>query len=301
MSNLVNKIKLKGNESFNIREGWLRKGMRNIIEYPNLFSRDDVMELLGVGSKMAKSIRYWLKASNLCVEKNFGGNKARELSLTDDFGSIIYEFDPYFEDPFTLLLIHYHIVANKHELCTVWDIFFNEYDVEFFHRDEMYDSCEVLLQKRLEPGVEYSRKSLQDDCASVLRMYLESEGNEDPESNLGSPFSELKLLKKDNKGLYQKTAPSKEILSYYAILYVILQNATEGKTSISIKDLCTSPNNIGHIYNLNRSSINEYLDQLRAIGYITINRTAGLDMIYLNTNATPSEVMVEYYRKAQER
>ena len=85
------------------------------------------------------------------------------------------------------------------------------------------------------------------------------------------------------------------------ILYVILQNVTEGKTSISIKDLCTGPNNIGHIYNLNRSSINEYLDQLKAIGYITINRTAGLDMIYLNTNATPSEVMVEYYRKAQER
>ena len=112
MTKLLKKIKLKGNESFNIREGWLRKGMRNVSQYPNLFTREDVMEILGVGSKMVKAIRFWLKAANLCYESNTGGNRSREIKFTDDFGTIIYNYDPYFEDPFTLSLIHYQIVAN---------------------------------------------------------------------------------------------------------------------------------------------------------------------------------------------
>ena len=61
----LTKVKLKGNESFNIREGWLRKGIRCVQDCPTLFSRDDAMEILGVGSKMVKSIRYWLRATGL--------------------------------------------------------------------------------------------------------------------------------------------------------------------------------------------------------------------------------------------
>ena len=64
----LTKVKLKGNESFNIREGWLRKGMRCVQDYPTLFSQDDAMEILGVGSKMVKSIRYWLRATGLTEE-----------------------------------------------------------------------------------------------------------------------------------------------------------------------------------------------------------------------------------------
>ena len=72
----LTKVKLKGNESFNIREGWLRKGMRCIQEYPTLFSRDDAMEILGVGSKMVKSIRYWLRTTGL-TEENAPVGRAR--------------------------------------------------------------------------------------------------------------------------------------------------------------------------------------------------------------------------------
>lgn len=113
MTNYLKKVKLKGNESFNIREGWLRKGMRSVNDYPDLFSRSDVMEILGVGSKMVKSIRYWLQATNLCEEQNQGGNRARQQFITEDFGKIIEQYDPYFDDVFTLSLIHYH---QKHQI-----------------------------------------------------------------------------------------------------------------------------------------------------------------------------------------
>lgn len=301
MAKQIKKIKLKGNESFNIREGWLRKGMRNIIEYPNLFSREDVMEILGVGSKMVKSIRFWLKATNLCQETIQGANRARELHLTDDFGAVIYQYDPFFEDLFSLALTHYHIVANKQELCPIWSIFFNEFDNEVFRREEMYEACDALLQKKLDQGVTYSKKSLQDDCSSILRMYLESDSEEDPEANLGSPFSELRLIKKKGKGYYSRSAPPLEALNNYALLYVIVQNMEKGKDHVSISDLWHAPDNIGRVFNLSRLSINEHLDQLKALGYITINRTAGLDMVYIREDLSPSEIMVEYYKKVQAR
>lgn len=301
MTNYLKKVKLKGNESFNIREGWLRKGMRSINQYPDLFSRSDVMEILGVGSKMVKSIRYWLQATNLCEEQNQDGNRARQQFITEDFGRIIEQYDPYFDDVFTLSLIHYHIVSNKHELCTMWNIFFNEYDGENFTRDNMYETCEEYLKKRLEQGVMYSTNSLRDDCASIIRMYLENNHDGDPEDNLGSPLSELGLIKKNNNGNYDKCPPSKEALNKYAVLYVIKRNLSDDKNSVSIDELWKAPNNVGRVFNLNRSMINEYLDQLRAIDLITINRTAGLDMVYVNTQKSYVDIMKEYYEKSQER
>ena len=59
------KYKIKGNESFPIREGWLSKGMFAIKDNPYIFSDITAMDCLGVGSKMVKSIKYWLLASNL--------------------------------------------------------------------------------------------------------------------------------------------------------------------------------------------------------------------------------------------
>ena len=77
MKDKLKKVTLKGNASFNFREGWLRKGMRCIAQDPMLFTRDNVMEQLGVGSKMVSSIRFWLKACGLCEEKYINTSRAR--------------------------------------------------------------------------------------------------------------------------------------------------------------------------------------------------------------------------------
>ena len=118
------KFKLKGHESFHLREGWLRKGMKNIHKDKKFFSNEDTTDVLGVGSNMVKSIRYWLKACGLTAEEMGEGNKRIQL-LTEGFGKTIFQKDPYFEDIFSLWLIHYKLVTNK-ESCTSWYLFFNE-------------------------------------------------------------------------------------------------------------------------------------------------------------------------------
>ena len=300
MTGKIKKVKLKGNESFNFREGWLRKGMRCVEECDTLFSRDDVMERLGVGSKMVKSIKYWLQAADLCEEVYVNNGRARALVITDEFGRIISEYDPYFDDIFTLFLVHYHIVANA-PLCIAWNIFFNEFDGQNFTRENMIEICRELLIRKLESGCEFSEKSFEDDCSSVIRMYLEADASEDPEESLRCPLTALGLLQKSSKNTFIKSAPKIDSLDKLAVLYVIIKNLPDGKNSVSINDLMNAPNNIGRVFNLSRILINNYLDKLRIAGYLTVNRTAGLDMVYIDPIARPCDIMIEYYRTAQVR
>ncbi|MBQ9849323.1 MAG: DUF4007 family protein [Clostridia bacterium] len=296
----IKKVKLKGNESFNFREGWLRKGMRCVEEDETLFSQDNVMERLGVGSKMVKSIRFWLQATGLCEEQYRNGGRSRAQVITQNFGEIIKENDPYFDDIFTLFLLHYHIVSND-ALCMPWYIFFNEFDGQDFTKDNMVSTCKELLVKKMEEGFTFSDKSFEDDCSSVIRMYMNNTNIEDPEESLACPLAGLGLLQKSskNKNAYTKAMPSKDTLDKLAVLYVITCNLSEEKNSVSIDDLLNAPNNIGRVFNLSRVAINDYLDQLRISGYLTINRTAGLDMVYVESMLTPQNIMSKYYAKAQ--
>lgn len=256
------------------------------------------MEILGVGSKMVKSIRYWLRATGLTEERAPVG-RAREQILTERFGEVIDQYDRYFDDVFTLFLLHYNIVKNSEGLSVAWDIFFNNYDGQDFTKENMIEKCKEELNKRLAEGATFSESLFADDCASILRMYNTTDVAEDPEESLSCPLIELGLIRKsaNKNGTYVKTPPARDLLDKMAVLYVILDNIEEGKESVSIESLISDANNIGKVFNLDRVLINEYLDQLRVSGYITLNRTAGLDMMYVNDNRTPEGVMREYYEK----
>lgn len=303
MASKLKRVKLKGNESFNFREGWLRKGMRCVEACPELFSQKDVMERLGVGSKMVKSIRFWLQAASLCKEYPAGAGRGCSMLLTEDFGQIVQEWDPYFDDSFTLFLLHYHIVSNA-SLCITWNIFFNEYEGKDFTKENMIESCKELLAKKMEAGCSFSEKSLEDDCSSIIKMYINSDTAAlHPEDSLACPLSELGLLQKSSrrKNAYVKAAPSRDLLDKLAVLYVIVRNLREDKPSVSISGLLNEPNQVGRVFNLNRVAINEYLDQLRISGYLSINRTAGLDMVYITSGIQPEDILTEYYQKTQVR
>ena len=298
MENKLSKVRLKRNESFNIREGWLRKGMKLLPDYPNLFSLEEAMQLLGVGSKMVKSIKYWLLTTGLAEEKKVKSNI--ELVITEELGEVINQYDPYFEDLFTLYILHVNIASNI-DNATIWYLFFNKYDAKTFTKEDMQNVLDNELKKILNKDVTYSDSLFRDDCGSVIKMYADDEDNNDPEDNLSSPLSALGLLVKSQtkKGTFEKTAPRYDKLDCLVILYIMLRNKIEGKDSVSINDLLTGENSAGKLLNLTRPRLNEYLDQLRARGYITINRTAGLDMVYFDKDITAKQVLIDYYTQEE--
>ena len=59
------RYKLKGHESFILRDGWLTKGLRAVANDARVFSNNSGADALGVGTNMAKAIRYWMKTAKL--------------------------------------------------------------------------------------------------------------------------------------------------------------------------------------------------------------------------------------------
>jgi len=294
------KFRLKAHESFYIREGWLTKGLRNVNEECRVFIKDDATDILGIGVSMVKSLRYWLQACGLTIETKVEGNK-REQSFTQEFGQIIFDNDPYFEDIFSLWLVHYMLVSNM-DNCTSWYLFFNEINSSEFTKEDLRNEM-IYALNRVTNNISFSESSLFDDCDCIIKTYIhDKKESKNPEDNISCPLNELGLLKRTNLGhgkeVIQKLKPSMDKLDKLVVLYIILDNL-KGAESISIENILTDKCNAGKVLNLDRNLLNEYLDLLKNAGYIEINRTAGLNQVYPK-KCSKQDILKEYYAQLTE-
>ena len=282
--------RLKGHESFVIREGWLTKGMKAVHDDSKVFSINSGADALGVGTNMAKSIRYWMRVANLTKEN------IKEGIILTELGKTIFENDPYLEDIFSLWVIHTNIVQNF-KLATSWNVFFNLIDVTTFKRDELFTMMrdDIIM---LTGDTKLPERSIKDDCAAIIQMYSDSkDSSPDPEDKKRSPFAALGLLREIDNNLYEKCQPAIDQIDPLVILYMIGDTLQEEK-AIPIDNIANAENMPGKVLNLNRVAINDYLDRLQNKGYIIVNRTAGLDVIYPDRNLAGLSVLKDHYKGA---
>ncbi len=282
---MAEKIRIKGHEKFPLREGWLTKGLNEANSNPKVFNENDAPDKLGVGTNMVKSIRYWMQAFGL-LEKSGNGEKVSEL------GEIILKNDEYIEDIFTLWVLHSNIAKNKSG-ATSWYVFFNCFDVEEFEKE---DAIRVLCSEISNlAGQKVLENSVKDDVDVLLNMYSRfNDGYDDPEDKNQSPLSVLGLIKK-NDGVYSKVQPDLRKINEDVILYE-MACLLENEDSKSIDELVTGNNGIGRVFNLSRVVANSYLEKLDTKGYIRLDRTAGLDMVYKINLPRPMEIVKEHYK-----
>lgn len=282
------KIRLKGHETFILREGWITKGLVAVRDNPSVFSENSGADALGVGTNMAKAIRYWLRESDLISESPRTGAQLTVL------GKLLLDNDPYLEDDFSLWMVHINL-CQKLNTVTSWYLFFNLLDVSEFTKEELGSlmTHQILVRTGNE---EPSQRSVSDDCTAILNMYIREHLDKyDPEDKKISPFSKLGLVRKDGNK-YQKIQPNLNTLNEMVVLYMLQGYFTDQKQkSISIGDLLGEEMQPGKILNLKRVALNEYLDMLDNQEYIIVNRTAGLDMVYQNCDLTPQQVAEQYY------
>ncbi len=286
-------IRLKGHEKFVLREGWLNKGIQVISKsieengYSRIFLGDNGTDELGVGSNMVKSIRYWLKAFGLTEESP--GKGVRLSSL----GKLILQYDPYFEDINTLWLLH-SIIARNADNATTWYLFFNYCDIEEFTKNEL----ELILNRELKKyynSDKYANSSLKDDIDVLLNMYCKERASDfDPEDKNICPLSDLGLIKKV-KDDYHRVQADMSKLHDLIILYELC-NLFGNESNINIERIVMGENGLSKIYHLSNVIANAYLDKLEYRGYIQVNRTAGLDMVYLTHGMKQKEIIEEYYK-----
>ncbi len=121
-------------ETFHPRYGWLKKAYDGALDDPAVFTRDRATVRLGVGKNMVRAIRFWGHAAKVLasIENPAGGRLS--LSAPSRIGRAIFDdhgWDPYCEDPATLWLIHWLLLARPSQLPVWWAIFHDFTALEF--------------------------------------------------------------------------------------------------------------------------------------------------------------------------
>ena len=278
-----NKVKMKRHESFSIREGWLAKGIRTIKEDSKVFSSADATDILGIGTNMVKSLKYWMTATCLIEENN------RSISLSK-FGELIDKYDPYLEDNFSWWLIHLNMILNIED-SYIYNLFFNKCTMKVFSKRDIFEQISQILNNN---KLEYNENILQDEVNMIIKTYSIDEKIDNPENNFICPLSELNLIKKVDINAYERIKPDFRSLNYLIVYYLMIL-LSEDKEYLSIDDLIKLDNSPAKLLNLDKNLINEYLDEMKKHDLIIINRTAGLNMIYFNKKLFIDEIMREHF------
>lgn len=290
-------MKFRAHETFFIRKGWINKGLRGVTQDGNIFisKEDNPMDLLGIGSNMVKSLRYWLQAVGLTEEPNHG----RRIQTLTDLGQLVYNYDRYIEEFGTLQFLHYKLATNFN-LATAWYFFFNEFNLTEFTREDFIEAIQKWIAMQ-EDGESVAVRSLAEDFQCIMSTYLPryktNPTRVSPENNIDCPLGELGLidvLGRDKKN-YRKAIPTAESLCPYVLLAIISEQAKE-REEISLNELLTAPCNIGRVFNLDAITMLDALYKIEKLGAIRISRTAGLDVIRIMERQSCLEWIERYYQ-----
>lgn len=293
---MSDKFKFRAHDTFFIRKGWLYKGMKNILIQPDVFisKTENPMDVLGIGANMVKAMRYWLQAVGLTTELTSG----RRTQTLTDLGKIIFDNDKYIEEMGTLWLLHYKLATTIEE-ATAWYFFFNEFTLSEFDRDDFILAINNYIRLN---GDEVSERSLEDDFNCIINTYVprikSNPEKVQPESNIDCPLGELGLIdivsKKEK--IYKKSYPKKDTIHPLILLAVIIENAN-GQKEIKIASLQNDVMNVGKVFNLDIITLTNLLYKIELLGYIKVIRTAGLDIIRIDTDMNFLSCVAEYYRQ----
>ena len=247
-------MKFSGHETFAIREGWLHKGLKLLIEEPELLYHEYVADFLGVGKNMSRSIRHWLEVTGLAQREG------RQAPLQEtELGKLVYERDPYFVDIGTWWALHVNLVNAGDQVFT-WSWFFNDFSLSRFERSMCKDRLLRYVEHlRSRPP---SENTIERDVACLLQSYARviPAEDKDPEDALECPFVELGLLSNfRTSGYYQVHQGEKEI-PIHLLGYALSRAFEEARTGqdtfdISVREAVTRPGGPGRAFVLTSESL----------------------------------------------
>lgn len=279
-------------ESFHIREGWLAKGLRAVQEDRGILRDKSAPIKLGLGRNMVRALQFWLTATGL-VRVDPPGH-----TLTD-FGHIVWQCDPYFEDIGTLWFIQYHLACSE-ENATAWYWFFNHFAYPDFERETFVTELGRWALAREERNP-LAQRTLESEFQVLTRTYLPSGRDYSPEDGMDSPLAELGLLELLPSKKYRLRPPDLDRLPSLVVLYVLLQEKpgqrrTERQTGLM--QALREPFGVGRVFNLGVAPLLETLERL-TMQYpewtVRLTRGAGLDRLTL-PEVMPETVLNTFYR-----
>lgn len=282
------KLRLKRHGTFSIREGWLEKAIHiiaNSDDNKSLFSKDNGVIEFGIGSMMVTSLRYWLIATNIIDERT---NKLSE------FGQLLLEFDPYLDDDFSWWMIHEKLASNYKD-APILNIILNEFKARNFKKQDLN---EFVLEYLKDNAIEFSSENGVDSDIGVFLKTYTNEVVTDPEDNLNSPLGKLDLIQKDKDGSYSFIQPRHDRLNYLAVYYNVLKCLGDSD-SAHISKLMDTNNSPTKLLKMDKNLFYLYLNEFKREGLVTVNRTAGLNMVYIHEKLSERQIFEKYFMECE--
>lgn len=290
-------------ETFQIREGWLFKGMAAIKDaeaqgqLPTIFLDPDAPERLGIGVNMVRALRFWMQATGLAEERLEDRQRTQRLTA---FGHHVWEHDRYLEDDGTLWLIHYHLVSSEDQ-ATAWYWFFNHFAPRVFDENACLEALSQWVITT-SPNQQIAENSLKKDIDCLLKTYTVNEGPKTPEDLTESPLSRLGILNRvgNRQKQYCLERLDANRVDPLVLLYVLIDRQIKMRREafqIGLSQVLREPMNAGRVFNLTTSVLSDLLTKLNTTHpdwSVRFIRTAGLDHLTLPPG-DPSEILTRYY------
>ena len=266
-------------ETFHPRYGWFRKAYAQVAANPRAFFGDDAPVRIGVGKNMVRAIRFWGLAAKLIVEDPHSRTPRSPELITTPLGDALFGeggWDQYMEDPGTLWLLHWLLLAPPCHL-PIWWLAFNDFHAVEFTEDDL----QAAVDTQLDLAAEWRKphlSSIKKDVGALLRTYAPPDRRRRVpiDDILDCPLRELNLINRTaGLGRYRFTMGTKitlpsEILAYTVLDY--LNRIDIGGTTVTLSRLALSPGSPGRAFKLTESEILAGLES-------TVEQTAGLDLV----------------------
>jgi len=291
------KFEFGRHETFTIREGWLTKGLSRMAA--GGFRPDiETADALGLGSRMVKSLQFWLEATGLSVPAKVGKDK---VSVPSSLAESVRAHDPYLEYPATWWIIHV-VLARRDGNVINW--FLNDHAERTFERVALAESFARYVRER--SANQTTDAVIQRDVACLLASYAAPSANErsDPEDATACPLRSLGLLVRHaDTGRYERTRPLDRIPVEAFLACASLVASDLGTQSVALGDLLRERNSPGRILGMDGDMIDE-MASLAACAYpgeVGISLLGATRMLTLPENPPERWLALHFTRNGSAR
>ena len=292
-------------ETFHPRYGWFRKAYKFVSKDAHIFLRDDATVQIGVGKNMVRAIRFWGLAAKLIIENPNSSRPRSPDLITTPLGDELFGengWDRYMEDPGTLWLLHWLLLASPSRL-PIWWLAFNEFHAVEFDDDDLRGAIDTQLETAAGWAKPHPT-SIKKDISALLRTYAPAQrkGRTGIDDILDCPLRELNLIGRSvATGRYRFTLGAKAtlppaILTYAVLDYVKRLNTREN--TITISRLAHEPGAPGKAFKLAEGEIlaalEPVIDQSDMLGMAVVTGAPQLSWSG-GPREIAREILNEYY------
>ena len=264
-------------ETFAPRFGWLHKAYSHVSADAKVFLDKEAPVTLGVGKNMVNAIRHWSQAFKLTAEYPSGGTSRAFAAtptwearwLLDESGA-----DPYLEDPGSLWLLHWWLLAPD-SLAPTWWVAFHCLPTSRFTEDELKDL--VISQIRSSDWEMPAQASVAKDVDCLTKMYAPRKAIAGSpgsfEDLLDCPFRELGLLESVEPtpggprtwrftSTARTTLPAR-VAAFACLDYVARQDSSS--RTVSLARLANEPGGPGRAFRMREPALASALEEVAAL------------------------------------